>query len=161
MRSPQCRLQATFYHESICIQPYISRDRECLCSTLSSDLQHRDLLPRSMDLPPGPLFLFHLALRSLPTSVALYGAFRLLLLYLGVAIPAWLTILMALSAQVMFLVAMSYWRVHRNWSDAAANGAVLVPRVQDGGLSVIATMVKNVTSGYPGWCFHLRFCCLP
>jgi hypothetical protein len=31
---------------------------------------------------------------------------------------------------------------------------VLVPQVQEGGLSIMATMVKSVVSGYPGGSFH-------
>ena len=38
------------------------------------------------------------------------------------------------------------------------NGAVLVPQVKDGGLSIITAMVKSVMSGYPGGYFHPIFC---
>jgi hypothetical protein len=56
-----------------------------------------------MGLPPGPLFLSRLALQSLPTSVVLYGSIRLIVYYLDVATPAWLTIVMVLSTQLLLL----------------------------------------------------------
>ena len=109
-----------------------------------------------MGLPPGPLFLSRLALRSLPTSVALYGSIRLLVYHLSLAIPAWLTIVMALLTQLSLLVSMSHWRSYRDRSAAVANDAVLVPQVQEGGLSIMSTMVKSVVSGYPGDSLHRR-----
>jgi hypothetical protein len=111
-----------------------------------------------MSLPPGPLFLLRLALQNLPTSIALYGGSRLAVFYLGVATPVWLTIITALSAQLILLAVMSHWRAYRNRSDAVANGAVLVPQVQDSGLSTISAMVESLKSGYPGGCFHTRLC---
>lgn len=51
-------------------------------------------------------------------------------------------------------VTSGHWRSYCDRSAAAANDAVLVPQVQEGGLSIMATMVKSVVSGYPGGSFH-------
>jgi hypothetical protein len=56
-----------------------------------------------------------------------------------------------LSLQLMFLVMVRRWRVYRNKRNAAAIGAISVPHVQQGGLSVIATLKANM-EGYPGGC---------
>jgi hypothetical protein len=106
-----------------------------------------------MNLPPGPLYLCRITLRNLPTSILWYGIFRLSVSYSEVATPTWLAIPVALSTQVVFRVAMARWRKYRNRRDAVVNGAVVVPDVQDGGLTIINAMSKSMTSGYPGGCF--------
>jgi hypothetical protein len=58
---------------------------------------------------------------------------------------------------LVFLVAMGRWGVYRDQKDAAAKGAVLVPQVQEGGISIIAALMKSIASGYPSECFHLRY----
>ncbi|KAF8219014.1 cytochrome P450 monooxygenase pc-3 [Tricholoma matsutake] len=103
-----------------------------------------------MYLPPGPPFLCRLILQRLPTSILCYGIVRLLIVYLKVATPTWFAILITLSTQLIFLVAAGRWKRNFEQRDAAANGAILVPQVQGGGLSNISLMMKNRASGYPG-----------
>jgi hypothetical protein len=86
-----------------------------------------------------------------------YAIFRLFVFYSEVAAPTWLSILVALSMHLVFLVAMGRWRVYRDQTDAAAKGAVLVPQVQEGGISIVAAIMKSITSGYPGECFHSKY----
>jgi hypothetical protein len=125
-----------------------------------SAIQISRLLPHSMGLPPGPPFLCRLTLRNLPTTMLWYGIFLLFVFYLEIATPTWLAILVALSTQLMFLIAVGRWRVYRGKRDAAAKGAVSVPQVQEGGLSIIAAIMDNLSSGYPCGCCHSRSCSL-
>jgi hypothetical protein len=58
--------------------------------------------------------------------------------------------------QLLFLNVVGRWRVYRDQRDAAANGAVLVPQVQEGGLSTIAALTNCLARGYPCECLHAR-----
>jgi hypothetical protein len=57
--------------------------------------------------------------------------------------------------QLMFLVAAGRWKLYRDRMNAAANGAVLVPEVQESSISIITALMKSISSGYPGECLHL------
>ena len=110
----------------------------------------------TINLPPGPLFVYHLASTNFPTTVLWFGIFSLfqVLYYSKTVASAWVAISVALSTQLIYLVAMGHWRALRERNLAAASGAVMVPQVQKGGLSTIAAMQKSVLSGYPGKDFH-------
>lgn len=108
----------------------------------------------TINLPPGPLFVYHLASTNFPTTVLWFGIFSLFIYYSKTAAPTWVVISVALSTQLVYLVAMGRWRALRERNLAAASGAVMVPQVQKGGLSTIAAIRKSVLSGYPGKDFH-------
>ncbi|KAF8221856.1 hypothetical protein L208DRAFT_1414384 [Tricholoma matsutake] len=111
-------------------------------------------MPSMTSLPPGPLFLYHLSLRNLPTLILYYGVIRLFIFHLDIATPTWLAILIALSARLAFYVTLGRWRVYRANLDAAAQGAVMVPRVREYGFSNLRTMVDTISSGYPMDAIH-------
>ena len=108
----------------------------------------------TIGLPPGPLFVYQLALTNFPTTALWYGIFTLFVYYSKTAASTWVAISVALSTQLVYLVVMSRWRALRERNMAAASGAVMVPQVQKGGLSTIAAVQKNVLTGYPGSDFH-------
>jgi hypothetical protein len=117
----------------------------------------RSLLPSHLShvmvLPPGPPYVFRLLLRALPTSLAAYGVLRVLVGYLGVVLPGWLSFIVFLVAYPARNFVMGYWKAYQNRVAAAAHGAVLIPRVLEGGFNIRASLVKSIKSGYPGMCF--------
>jgi hypothetical protein len=110
-----------------------------------------------MNLPPSIPYLSHLALRNLPTTALWYGVFRLFAFYFTVTPSTWLAVLVVLSTQVTSLIAVALWERYRDRRDAAANGAVMVPQVQERAITMVSALVKNVCSGYPSGCSYSRF----
>ena len=103
-----------------------------------------------MELPPGPPYVFHTLLRALPVSLAAYGTLRFLGGYSGFVIPGWLSVIVFLVAYPARNFVMEYWMAYQDRLGAAAHGAVLLPRVPQGGFAVRAALVKSIQSGYPG-----------
>jgi hypothetical protein len=103
-----------------------------------------------LDLPPGPAYVVRMLLRALPASLAAYAILYVLAGYSGVVTSTWLPFAVLLVAHPIVNFVMGYWRAYQNRIDAAAHGAVLIPRVSDGGFKVRAALVKSIQSGYPG-----------
>ena len=110
-----------------------------------------------MGLPPGPLFLCRSTLQTLPRLIIWYAMLHLFVFYTEIAVPTWLSILVVLSTQLMFLFVVGRVKAYREQDDAAANEAVFVPQVQEGGISTVNKLVKSVTSGYPSERFQSTF----
>lgn len=108
----------------------------------------------TVDLPPGPLFLWRLALRHSPTTALWYGVLSLFVFYSAATTPTWLAIPVALFTQLVFIFVKGQLRVYRDKRDAEAKGAVMIPQIQKGGLATIAAMAKSAVSGYPGRYFR-------
>jgi len=89
-------------------------------------------------------------LRALPASLAASGILRVLGGYLGFVTPGWLSVIVFLVAFPARNSVNEYWTAYQNRLGAAAHGAVLVPRVPEGGFAVRAALVKSVKLGYPG-----------
>jgi hypothetical protein len=109
-----------------------------------------------MDLPPGPSYAVRMLLRALPASLAAYAILHVLARYSGNVTLKWLPFAVFLVAHPIVNFVMGYWRAYQNRVDAAAHGAVLVPRVSEGGFKVRAAFVKSIQSGYPGACCIVR-----
>lgn len=112
-----------------------------------------DISLSSMEIPPGIRFLA----RVLPTLAApptlVFCILRLFQFYQAFAIPTWATILACVIAQPALAIASAYYTRHSDRADAAARGADLISEVHDrwpGGVSIIATIVRGLQSGYPG-----------
>jgi hypothetical protein len=103
-----------------------------------------------MELPPGPLYVIGVASRALPASVAAYGILRFVFGFLGVATPIWLTLIVLLVAHPIVQFWMEYWRAYKIRADAAAHGAVLVPRVLEEPTAIRDSIMRSMLSGYPG-----------
>lgn len=106
-----------------------------------------------MHLPPG---IRHIAL-SLPrllTPPALVYTLRFLSWsYLGYEVPNWAFVVASLLSLPVALAGTIYYNEYAIRRDAAANGAILVPKVEDwtpGGLRSMAAAVSNLKVGYPG-----------
>lgn len=98
-----------------------------------------------MEFPPGPLYVFRVLLQALPASVATYGILHVL----GIDTPKWLLCVVLPMAHPALNFMKGHWRAYKCRLDASTRGAVLIPRVQEGGLATRAAMVSSMQS-YPG-----------
>jgi hypothetical protein len=76
-----------------------------------------------------------------------------LAVYAGITTPTWLAVSLSLFALPVTSIAKGYWRNYCDRRDAEAQGAVLIPQLQDkwpGGLSIIAAIANGLKTGYPG-----------
>jgi hypothetical protein len=103
-----------------------------------------------MQLPPGPLYL----LRNFPffvvPSTIVYACLTLAKKHLNLDIPTWLTVLTVLLARPAIIF---FNRYHSRFFDsrhAAANNAVVAPRVRASAFSIISKIAYSLKKGYPG-----------
>jgi hypothetical protein len=108
-----------------------------------------------MELPPGPRYVIRIVFQALPTSLAAYAILRLVG-YLGVVTPVWSPLVVLLLAPPAVNFVMEYWRAYQDRVDAAAHGAMFVPRVSEGSAAITEKLVKNMHSGYPSACFIVK-----
>ncbi|KAF8075855.1 cytochrome P450 [Lyophyllum atratum] len=112
-----------------------------------------------MHIPPGLRYLSQIAVSCLPASILTY-AILTVLVGRGTSIPGWLVRVSALLSRPAYLIISHFWSEVSKRAEARRRGALVVPQVDDpwpGGLSIIAAMVKNFKTGYPGdifreWC---------
>ena len=109
-----------------------------------------------MQFPPGPLYL----LRNFPyfaiPSIIVYTCLTLSKKHLNIDIPTWLTVFTVLLARPAIFIFNRYYSRFADSRHAAANNAVLAPRVRESAFSIISKIVNNVKEGYPGifrWTF--------
>ena len=103
-----------------------------------------------MRFPPGPLYL----LQNFPSfaipSIIVYTCLTLSKKHLNIDIPTWLTVFTVLLARPAFSIFNRYHSRFADSRNAAANNAVLAPRVRESAFSIISKMVNNLKNGYPG-----------
>jgi hypothetical protein len=105
-----------------------------------------------MDLPPGIVHLL-----SRPSLLAPLGLVYILNIisreYLDIEAPRWLFIMACVLSLPFALMVSVYYKDWMDARDAAANGAILPPRIKDptpGSLRTLAVAVENFKTGYPG-----------
>ena len=102
-----------------------------------------------MQLAPGPLYL----IRNLPYFAAplaiVYACLTLTKEHLGVAIPTWLTVLIAVLARLTIFILSRHYSRFADKRAAAANNAVVAPHIRGTGLSIISKLTR-ARNGYPG-----------
>jgi hypothetical protein len=103
-----------------------------------------------MQLPPGPSYL----LRSFPyfaiPSTIVYACLTLAKEHLSLPIHTWLTVFIAVLARPAISIFNRHYSRFANHRHAAANNAVLAPRVRASAFSVISKITESVVKGYPG-----------
>ena len=104
----------------------------------------------SMQLPPGPLYL----LRKFPyfavPSIIVYACLTLAKRHLSLDIPTWLTVFTVLLARPAIFIFKRYYSRFADSRHAAANNAVVAPRVRESAFSIISKIAETVRRGYPG-----------
>jgi hypothetical protein len=111
----------------------------------------------TMTIPPGLAYLARVLPLILIPPCVVYGILNIISRdYLEIGIPEWLALVVSVFSLPIVLCVSALHTNYRNRREAAARGAVLAPLVKDrwpGGLSTLATILRNFKSGYPGW-FH-------
>ena len=106
-----------------------------------------------MQLPPGPLYL----LRNFPyfaiPSTIVYACLTLAKKHLNLDIPTWLTVFTVLLARPAIFIFNRYYSGFADSRNAAANNAVVAPRVRESAFSIISKIANNLKEGYPGSTF--------
>ena len=109
-----------------------------------------------MQLAPGPLYL----LRNLPyfavPSTIVYACLTLAKEHLSVALPTWLTVIIAIFARPTIFIFKRHYSRFADKRDAAANNAVIPPHVRGTGFSLISKLAR-ARNGYPGLILALVF----
>ena len=103
-----------------------------------------------MQLPPGPPYL----LRNLPyfavPSTIVYACLTLAKKHLNLDVPTWLTVFTVLLARPVIFIFNRYYSRFADSRHAAANNAVVAPRVRESAFSIISKITNNLKEGYPG-----------
>ena len=103
-----------------------------------------------MQLPPGPLYL----LRNFPyfvvPSTIVYACLTLAKKHLNLEIPIWLTVFTVLLARPAIFILNRYLLRFADSRHAAANNAVVAPRVRASAFSIISKITYSLKKGYPG-----------
>lgn len=111
-----------------------------------------------MQLPPGLLYLLrNLPYFALPPAIV-YACLTLAKEHLSLVIPTWFAVFAVLLAQPTRFIVNKYYSRVLDSRNAAANNAILAPRVQETALSMISKLSRDAEIGYPG--LMLPFCLL-
>ncbi|KAL0574430.1 Protein kinase alk2 [Marasmius crinis-equi] len=103
-----------------------------------------------MPLPPGPVFLLKELLWFSSRVVLAYVSFTVLDLPLSRAG----NVILSLVIQPVVMVLEQLWDDFKMKRDAAARGAIVVPGVRQGSLSIVKDILKSFKLGYMGDVFH-------
>ena len=108
-----------------------------------------------MHFPPGPLYLLcNFPYFAIPSTIV-YGCLILAEKHLNLDIPTWLAVFTVLLARPAIFVFNRYYSRFADSRHAAANNAVVAPRVQESAFSILSKIANNLKEGYPGtlWFF--------
>lgn len=106
-----------------------------------------------MEIPPGVVFIIVNAPRiALPPAIVFCGI-QLSDTLFDTYIPTWLKLFLYVASFPLALACSVIYAGVRDKRQAAANGAILAPRVPSkwpGGLDLLLTSVRNFRGGYMG-----------
>ena len=103
-----------------------------------------------MQVPPGPLYLLlNFPYFAVPSTIV-YAFITLVKRHLSLDIPTWLTVFTLLLARPAIFIFNRYYSGFADSRNAAANNAVVAPRVQESAFSIISKLINNFKEGYPG-----------
>ncbi|KAJ7833278.1 cytochrome P450 monooxygenase pc-3 [Mycena leptocephala] len=116
-----------------------------------------------MELPPGLIYLAEVLPLTLFPSAVTYAFLSRISPLIDLGVPPlslWTRILVTLFAPPVCGILVHFYKKYQNTRDAAARGATPIPVVYDkwpGGISLITSVLKSFTAGYPGdflqdWC---------
>ena len=103
-----------------------------------------------MHFPPGPLYLLcNFPYFAIPSAIV-YACLILAKQHLNLDIPTWLTASTVLLARFAIFVFNRYYSRFADSRNAAANNAVVAPRVRESVFSIMSKIAINLKEGYPG-----------
>lgn len=103
-----------------------------------------------MDVPPVLILLFQLLPALIIPPTVIYGTLKVAQDFLEFTIPTWVSLTALLLTHPVALV---WKRLYANYAmekNAAAMGAVPAPRVQQGDLAIVKSILESTKTGYPG-----------
>ncbi|KAK1230887.1 Protein kinase alk2 [Marasmius sp. AFHP31] len=103
-----------------------------------------------MSLPPGPVFLLKVSLWISTRILLTYVSLNLLNLY---PLSKTGNVLVSVVLQPVLTFVEQLWDDIKMKRDAAARGAIIVPKVRQGSLSIAKDILKGFKSGYMGEVF--------
>ncbi|KAK0458672.1 cytochrome P450 [Desarmillaria tabescens] len=101
-------------------------------------------------LPPGPVCLFY---AILPIAIPC-AAFCILQNAFGLSLPLWQSLAVPLFLHLLFGLSRSWFKNLAIRREAAAQGALIVPSLQESSISIMRRIVHSVKDGYPDEAFH-------
>jgi hypothetical protein len=106
-----------------------------------------------MDLPPGIVYLSSRLPLLLAPPCLVYILNIISREYLDTEVPQWRFIMACVLSLPVALMVSVYYKDWVDAQDAAANGAIMPPKVKDptpGSLRTLAIAIENFKTGYPG-----------
>jgi len=102
-----------------------------------------------MSIPPGYIYIASLLPYFLLPSAFVYGFLAVGQHYFDTHIPSWIIAIISLIARPTLFYGQGRYRIWRNKKEAAAHGAVLLPRVLESPSAIVNKAVQSVKNGYP------------
>ncbi|KAK0200179.1 cytochrome P450 [Desarmillaria ectypa] len=108
----------------------------------------------TIQLPPGVAFLSRTILSTVILPCSALWALRGLLHKSGLGFPSWICIVVPLAAQLVVVVVRRYFTNFTAKRDAAAQGAIMPPSIEESSISILQKMLDAFENGYPDELFQ-------
>ncbi len=109
-------------------------------------------------LPPGIVYLSHIAFYVVVLPCSVLWVLRHFLTESGFSVPVWPVFVVPFASQVIFRLVHAWYIGFAIRREAAAQGAILMPCVQESSISIMRRIVDSFKNGYPST-FDLTPCC--
>lgn len=103
-----------------------------------------------MGIPPGPVYILKLIPRIGLLVGGVAGAINYTGQQLGLSIPAWVTVPVAILALPAFRLAYHYYCNFMDDRNARKLGAVRPPALRESSRAIISKLMDSIVNGYPG-----------
>ncbi|KAK0443576.1 cytochrome P450 [Armillaria borealis] len=105
-------------------------------------------------LPPGVVYLSHIAFYVVVLPCSVLWVLRHFLTESGFSIPVWPVFVVPFASQVIFRLVHGWYTGFAIRREAAAQGAILMPCVQESSISIMRRIVDSFKNGYPSEVFQ-------
>ncbi len=109
-------------------------------------------------LPPGVVYLSHITFYVVVLPCSVLWVLRHFLTEYGFSVPVWPVFVVPFASQVIFRLVHGWYISFAIRREAAAQGAILMPCVQESSISIMRRIVDSFKNGYPST-FDLTPCC--
>ncbi|SJL12378.1 uncharacterized protein ARMOST_15804 [Armillaria ostoyae] len=105
-------------------------------------------------LPPGVVYLSHIAFYAVVLPCSVLWVLRHFLTESGFSVPVWPVFVVPFVSQIIFRLVHGWYISFAIRRDAAAQGAILMPCVQESSISIMRRIVDSFQNGYPSEVFQ-------
>ncbi|PBK71210.1 cytochrome P450 [Armillaria solidipes] len=105
-------------------------------------------------LPPGVVYLSHIAFYVVVLPCSVLWVLRHFLTESGFSVPVWPIFVVPFVSQIIFRLVHGWYIGFAIRRDAAAQGAILMPCVQESSISIMRRIVDSFKNGYPSEVFQ-------